>query len=387
MNTSEYAILCATSTLELGIDIGTVDCIVLYRPPFNVSSLLQRIGRGNRRSSKLFAIGVYVNDWERLLFETYFECARQGQLYEKRYTPSLSVVPQQIYSYLYQRRRIGTTMRSLYGIFSPVYNKEDVKTVFKKLHDDQKVEDARPGIFFDSSKLEKQIDWGKIHSNIAETSFGEYDVFNVTMGNSLGRIFHLREKFVLGGKCWQIVQVIEKDKKVYAKYAGDASVVTKIFEGKGAGSYNYLLAPVIKVKSLPDIALYEFPYAVEGKNTHILHLFGSLYGFIIADGLFEDGIDAMDVEGKMLVLNDFLPSDDRFPVPSVDAIRKVIGENIPRLEDALGSGAYFYDLPRKYQVEDHFANMDIPGFLEFLKSLRLVNVELLQFRQIAESLK
>ena len=159
------------------------------------------------------------------------------------------------------------------------------------------------------------------------------------------------------------------------------------FEGKGAGSYNYLLAPVIKGKSLPGVALREFPYAIEGKNTHILHLFGSLYGFIIADGLFEDGIDAMDVEGKMLVLNNFLPSDDRFPVPSVDAIRKVIAENIPRLEDALGSGAYFYDLPREYQVEDHFANMDIPGFLEFLKSLRLINVELSRFRQIAESLK
>jgi ATP-dependent Lhr-like helicase len=77
MNKSDHAILCATSTLELGIDIGTVDCIVLYRPPFNISSLLQRIGRGNRRSSRLFAIGVYVNDWERILFDTYFECARQ----------------------------------------------------------------------------------------------------------------------------------------------------------------------------------------------------------------------------------------------------------------------------------------------------------------------
>jgi ATP-dependent Lhr-like helicase len=387
MNTSERAILCATSTLELGIDIGTVDCIVLYRPPFNVSSLLQRIGRGNRRSSRLFAVGVYVSDWERLLFDTYFECARQGQLYEKRYTPCLSVIPQQTYSYLYQRRRIGTTMRSLYKIFVPVYDEEKVKTVFKKLYDDRKVEDARPGISFDSSRLEKKIDWGKIHSNIAETSFGEYDVFNVTMGNSIGRIFHLREKFVLGGKCWQIVQIVEKEKKVYAKYAGDASAVTKIFEGKGAGSYNYLLAPVIKGRSLPGVALHEFPYALERNNTHILHLFGSLYGFLIADALFEDGIDAMDVEGKLLVLNNFSPVDDRFPAPSVDAIRKVIGDNIRRLEDALGSGAYFYDLPHECQVEDHFSNMDIAGFLEFLGSLKLVNVEPAQFKKIAEYLK
>ncbi|MEO0092846.1 MAG: DEAD/DEAH box helicase, partial [candidate division WOR-3 bacterium] len=60
MNQEKFGILCATSTLELGIDIGDIDGVVLFRPPFNVSSLLQRIGRGNRRRKNyLFAIGVY----------------------------------------------------------------------------------------------------------------------------------------------------------------------------------------------------------------------------------------------------------------------------------------------------------------------------------------
>jgi ATP-dependent Lhr-like helicase len=387
MNSSERAILCATSTLELGIDIGSVDCVVLYRPPFNVSSLLQRIGRGNRRTQELFAVGVYTSDWEKLLFSTYFDCARQGQLYEKRYNPTLSIIPQQIYSYLYQRRRIGTTMKSLCSIFSPVYSEETVKTVFKNLYETHRIEETRPGIYYDSAGLEKKIDWGKIHSNIAETSFGEYDVFNAALGNMVGRVFHLREKFVLGGKCWQINQIVEKEKKVYARCIGDASAVTKIFEGKGAGSYNYLLAPTIKRAFVPEMELEAFPCVFESNNTHILHLFGSLYGFIWADALLHEGIEAMDVEGKLLVLNGHLLSDDRFPMPSVDAIKKVLGDNIRRLEDALGSGAYFYDLPHECQVEDHFLNMDIHGFLEFLGSLRLVNIELEQFKQIAESLE
>lgn len=387
MNGSEHAILCATSTLELGIDIGSVDCVVLYRPPFNVSSLLQRIGRGNRRTRELFAIGVYTSEWEKLLFNTYFDCARQGQLYEKRYNPTLSIIPQQIYSYLYQRRRIGTTMKSLNSIFSPVYSEETVKTVFKNLYETHRIEETRPGIYFDSTGLEKKIDWGKIHSNIAETSFGEYDVFNAALGNRVGRVFHLREKFVLGGKCWQISQIVEKEKKVYARCIGNASAVTKIFEGKGAGSYNYLLAPTIKRAFVPEMKLEEFPCAFESNNTHILHLFGSLYGFIWADALLQEGVEAMDVEGKLLVLNGYVLSDDRFPMPSVDAIKKVLGDNIRRLEDALGSGAYFYDLPHECQIEDHFLNMDIQGFLEFLGSLKLVNIELEQFKQIAESLE
>jgi hypothetical protein len=74
-------------------------------------------------------------------------------------------------------------------------------------------------------------------------------------------------------------------------------------------------------------------------------------------------------------------------MPGVDALRVVLGENIRRLEDALGSGAYFYDLPKEHQIEDHFLNLDIYGFLEFLGSLRLVQIDLEQFRQMAKSLK
>jgi len=386
MNNSDRAILCATSTLELGIDIGDVDCIVLYRPPFNVSSLLQRTGRGNRRTNKLFAVGVYTSNWEKTLFETFFHCAQQGQLFERRYQPSLSVLPQQVYSYLYQRRRIGTTLKSIYNIFTLIYDEEYVKAIFKKLIDDAAIKEVRPGIYFISNRLEKKIDWGKIHSNISEKSFGEYDVFDVNSGALIGRIFYLQEKFILGGQSWHTVQISEGEKKVYAQFIGGASAVAKIFEGKGAGNYNYLLSTVLKRQIFPDMALMEFPFAFDGGNTYVLHLFGSLYGFLLADALYEGGIDAVDVEGKMLMLNRFQLKDNRFPVPEPDTVKKVIGENIMRLEDALGSGAYLYDLPVHYQVEDHYLNLDIGGFLEFLSSIRLVYQDFEVFQNVVKSL-
>lgn len=387
MNRSGRAILCATSTLELGIDIGSVDCVVLFRPPFNVSSLLQRIGRGNRRTENLFAIGVHTSVWEESLFHTLLGCARTGQLHERQYAPALSVIPQQTYSYMHQRRRIGTTMRSLQTIFSPVFSEETVRNIFRHLYAEGKVVETRPGVYYNSARLEKKIDWGKIHSNIAETSFGEYDVFNVTLGTLIGRIFHLRERFVLGGRCWQIVHIDEREKKVYAKYMGEAPAAAKIFEGKGAGSYNYRLAPLLKRRYLPGLGLCDFPCATEANGTNVLHMFGTLYGFILADGLCQDGVEAMDVGGKLLVLSGPAPDRGCFPVPSAGAIRKVIGDNIRRLEDALGSGAYFYDLPVEYQIEDLFQNMDIPGFLEFLKSLSLVNMEPDEMKNIARRLE
>jgi ATP-dependent Lhr-like helicase len=54
--------MISTSTLELGIDIGNIDIVVQIRPPHNVSSFLQRIGRSGRRSKNQRSIIFYKTD-------------------------------------------------------------------------------------------------------------------------------------------------------------------------------------------------------------------------------------------------------------------------------------------------------------------------------------
>src|SRR5262249_41236297 len=39
------ALCIATSTLELGIDVGDIDAVVLYEPPESVTTFMQRLGR------------------------------------------------------------------------------------------------------------------------------------------------------------------------------------------------------------------------------------------------------------------------------------------------------------------------------------------------------
>lgn len=46
----------ATPTLELGIDIGSIDLVILYGTPANWQSLAQRVGRGNRRTGHIEAL-------------------------------------------------------------------------------------------------------------------------------------------------------------------------------------------------------------------------------------------------------------------------------------------------------------------------------------------
>jgi ATP-dependent Lhr-like helicase len=59
----EHGFMISTSTLELGIDIGNIDIVVQIRPPSNVSSFLQKIGRSGRR----------INNQRSIIFYTRYE--------------------------------------------------------------------------------------------------------------------------------------------------------------------------------------------------------------------------------------------------------------------------------------------------------------------------
>jgi len=56
-----FCIAC-TSTLELGIDIGTVDKIVQIDSTHSVASLVQRIGRSGRREGEKSIVNIYATD-------------------------------------------------------------------------------------------------------------------------------------------------------------------------------------------------------------------------------------------------------------------------------------------------------------------------------------
>ena len=53
-----------TSTLELGIDIGDVDCVAQIGAPFSVASLRQRLGRSGRRLDKPAVLRMYAIEIE-----------------------------------------------------------------------------------------------------------------------------------------------------------------------------------------------------------------------------------------------------------------------------------------------------------------------------------
>jgi ATP-dependent Lhr-like helicase len=379
MMTEKRGVLCATSTLELGIDIGDIDAVVLFRPPFSVSSLLQRIGRGNRRSGNLKAVGIYANEWERMLFEAMFESARAGRLFEKPYEASLSVLPQQILSYLFQRRRIGTTLESLRRVTEAAFPEPGlVREVLAELREQGLVVAERPGLYHVSSELERETSRGKIHSNIQEKSFGDFEVVEIESGRTIGRVFYLFERFVLAGKTWEVVERREAEKRVLVRCRGSRDASAKVFEGTGTGGYPYRFAGFLKQRLFPEMAECEYPLFRHAGRVYLLHLLGELYGGLVAAGLQVSGQELLDCAGRAFIGPEATFKSGRqwrFPVPRRQDLRKVISGQLTQLEDRLGSGAFFRLLPERLQVEDHCRALDAEGLLGYLSSLKPVEVE------------
>jgi ATP-dependent Lhr-like helicase len=66
-NKRENFCICCTSTLELGIDIGSVDEVVQIDATFSIASLIQRVGRSGRRDGEKSVLHLYAtSNWDLL---------------------------------------------------------------------------------------------------------------------------------------------------------------------------------------------------------------------------------------------------------------------------------------------------------------------------------
>ena len=89
------AVLVATTTLEVGVDIGDVDLVALIGAPPDTRSLLQRIGRAGRRIGRTRVLALPRSEIERAALASMLLSARDGVLEPRGYGRRWSVFVQQ----------------------------------------------------------------------------------------------------------------------------------------------------------------------------------------------------------------------------------------------------------------------------------------------------
>ena len=230
----EKAVFCvATSTLELGIDIGDIDAVVLVHPPPNVSSLLQRIGRGNRRRNYIKAYGLYSDESELNIFNIMFTHARKGEIEYSQYVPSLSAVVQQIFSIMYERGKVHQSF--LIHLLHILCDAEKLKKILLHLSLLGYLEFNNDYIY-PSMKLLDLADKGFIHSNIPNEK--DMQVIDTATDLYIGNIVIEPIKgtrFVLAGRSWEIKRCLGR--KIFVKEIKEFDFVASFGKRRSEGKF------------------------------------------------------------------------------------------------------------------------------------------------------
>ena len=115
------AVLVATTTLEVGVDIGDVDLVVLVGAPPDTRSLLQRIGRAGRRIGRTRVLALPRSGIEQAALASMLISARDGLLEPRVYGRRWSVFVQQSASFVAQGGPRGRRRSDLLELANDVW--------------------------------------------------------------------------------------------------------------------------------------------------------------------------------------------------------------------------------------------------------------------------
>lgn len=222
--------IVATSSLQLGIDIGNVDAVIQYNSARQVSQLLQRVGRSGHREFKK-AIG-YIICSDELEYEeskNLIKFAKRGEIEKIKIMKNcLDVLANQIISLCLKERKtfdeIKNIIKKSYS-FSEIKDEEIREVInFLKQHkllfeDDGKFRSSRKGLKFLLENLSfipsvKQYEVVDLTSNRTIATFDETFVASeLEIGNS----------YLIKGNSWKVVDI--DNEKVYVESSEEEAII------------------------------------------------------------------------------------------------------------------------------------------------------------------
>lgn len=248
------AIVC-TKTLELGIDIGDVKKVVQFRPPGNVSTLLQRIGRSGHRIDNV-SRGVVVNVGVLELLESLATSllAVRGEMEKpKIFNKPLDVLARGVMGMCMQEP--GITAEEVYRVIKGAYPFRDLKyeellNVIKYLVDNGVLTREGEGYKLGSTffkiwsfnhDLQGKKWWSREFSEFFST-ISVRDSFSVRYkGKSIGdvdsyyvyRFLRVGDSIRLSGRLWRVVEIDDNLMRVEVVPSEDSSGEVPMWRGEG----------------------------------------------------------------------------------------------------------------------------------------------------------
>lgn len=149
------AICFASSTLELGIDIGSIDVAILIGAPGSAAAFAQRIGRARRRQQTIHAAAFYRSPLEESLLRTLI-AAPEPTPTSTPFRPSVAV--QQIFSLLLQSPTGALRLQPLADLFTSLLAAHDLEAILGRLHELHYLTTARASEWRAGDRLKRLVD-------------------------------------------------------------------------------------------------------------------------------------------------------------------------------------------------------------------------------------
>lgn len=385
------ALCFATTTLELGIDIGDIDRVGLLGPPPDVPALLQRVGRGNRRSFDTTRVACfYETPAQRARFEHLLDCARRGEIHAGPTVFRPSVLVQQAWSLIYQNRArwIDATVlhERLPSWVSGLYSVAEISELLAHMAHEKYLQPLPNGRYAPADRLEYIYKRGTMHGNIGGRDELDLAVVDAATERVVGYVSapvqgdmprhgkrrqaardlalsNLPSELIIGGRKRQVQKVSDKQIRVTSEGPAGKAQFT------GTGSPVIPLALAQSFATFLGIKERQVKVVLRDEVIYLAHFLGSAYGRLLLECLKTSmrGLTAAG-NGFVCALARTTPPDLHF---SESQVLSAIGKHRRAMSSALSDGPLSGRLPDGWWAQWLQQALDVPAFLALVDTLRL----------------
>lgn len=363
------AALCfATMTLEMGIDIGSVDYVLLVGAPADVSSLLQRIGRGGRRGDAT-RFGYATEDpSERHIVRTMTALGAGGRLCSGPYGFRPSVLVQQALvlagrSYI----EAADLLRAVPEALWPGTDRAWAHALLVHLAEHGELERSGARRFVLAEELEQRFDRGTLHSNIGDT--GGLEVVDRITGDSIGTVEPPASRsLAIGGGARRI------EGSTAGRLLTDATrraEATYFRPSMGPNVSRELAREVVESLGVPAAAFGRFQFAGRLRIVHGLGTVGAKALAMLLEGagasIAAEDITPYSLEGRRL------PTE--VPPPLDGFVDGFLAKHFAWLERRTAPGPWAKAVPRDWRVASVREALGLDDLREAIARARFVDLE------------
>ncbi|MEO8392063.1 MAG: DEAD/DEAH box helicase [Chloroflexota bacterium] len=367
---AEAALCFASSTLELGIDIGDIDVALLIGAPGSAAAFTQRIGRASRRESRTWATCFYRTPFESRLFDALLKSPDSRG--STAFRPSIAV--QQIFSLLKQSPIAAIRLNPLADLFASMLSATDLRAILGELQALGYLKAGRMGEWRAGERLNRLADMQamentplSLYSNIQPDSLAKIkirDQHSQRVVATVDRQWLDRDLLTLEGRPVNI-EWYDGEVLWVTAYRG-AEQGEQLHYRSARQMLSYELAQQLPIQlGLPSGTAPLIPI---DDGWLWFHWLGDIYGHALAD-LLRYTLPAQETPQPGLCL--LLTEDPRtLPIWKAEQIERYLHDQYRRYESLLALGAYHRLLPLELRRRAVIEQFDVLRFMQAISQLR-----------------